>query len=281
MLDSNSCAACNLGSNHRRLHRLRAFTLIELLVVIAIIAVLAALLLPALAQAKDRARRIQCMDNERQMAITWVLYAGDYNDNLVPNGQTVAGGSTTSRLWIQGVFFFPGDNTNSLLMLDGRYALFAPYLKTAAIYHCPSDKPSVNVGGRIFPKIRSYGLNAFTGWIGEWDDRLGSSQVFKIFKKTTEITAPSGVFTFQDEFPQSICWPYFGVHMGADAFFNYPAVYHDQGGVASFADGHTEGHRWRDPRTLAAKSPDYHAHDDSSSGNVDLLWLRNHATIRN
>jgi prepilin-type N-terminal cleavage/methylation domain-containing protein/prepilin-type processing-associated H-X9-DG protein len=79
--------------------RRRGFTLIELLVVIAIIAILAAMLLPALARAKTKARSAQCISNLRQWGLYWRLYTGDFNDRF-STGKDLNGGD-----WYRGEWF--------------------------------------------------------------------------------------------------------------------------------------------------------------------------------
>ncbi len=183
-----------------------ALTLIELLVVIAILAILAALLLPALGGAKAAAKRTQCVNNHRHLAIIWTLYAGENNDLLAAVGQNDPP-STKSRLWIQGAFVYPEANTNSAYLLDPKYALFADYLHTIQTYVCPADPNTVTVFGKAYPKLRSYALNAYLGWAGHWDDRLATD--YRVFKKQSQLVPSmnASMFLFTDVHPKSICWP--------------------------------------------------------------------------
>ena len=88
-------------------------------------------------------------------------------------------------------------------------------------------------------------------------------------------------FVFQDGHPNSICWPFFGVQMERDAFYNFPNSTHNGQGVLAFSDGHVERHRWVDPRTVEAKSAEYHSHFDKSPNNEDIYWLRSVTTVPN
>jgi prepilin-type N-terminal cleavage/methylation domain-containing protein/prepilin-type processing-associated H-X9-DG protein len=259
--------------------RFRAFTLIELLVVVGIIAILAALLLPVLVRAKAAAKRVQCTNNQKQLASVWVMYAGDNSDLLVADGQNDPP-NPNRKLWVQGAFFHVVDNTNYSLLLDPNLALFANYLTTHKLYLCPTDRDTIKIGGLVYPRLRSYALNAYLGWVGPWDARL--SFAYRILRKQSDlnVSTPAGIFTFMDVQPDSICWPYFGVQMARDSFFNFPNSSHNRGGVVSFADGHVQYHRWRDPRTIQALSTDYHRHDDASPRNEDLAWIRSSTTVR-
>ncbi|MCZ7635067.1 MAG: prepilin-type N-terminal cleavage/methylation domain-containing protein [Verrucomicrobia bacterium] len=104
----------------------RAFTLIELLVVIAIIAILAALLLPALASAKERARRAACQSNARQFIIAAQTYAVDFQDWL-PRGLTDA---------------FDPDDTHTPILSTNSRALLIQYSGGIDVLDCPNLAPS-------------------------------------------------------------------------------------------------------------------------------------------
>jgi len=253
-----------------------AFTFVELLLVIGVVGVLATILLPTLQSAKERAKTIQCTNNERQLAITWLMYTADNADKLAANGIPIRV-PTQNIKWIQGSFVIAEDSTNEDWILNPQWALFAKYIHSASTYVCPGEPPTVNYQGSLYPRVRSYAMNNFLGWEGfpSTDIPMANWVSPQIL---SQVPNPSGIFLIPDVNANSVCWPYFGTYMDRDDFFNFPSAAHNRAAVISFCDGHVNRHRWLDPNTILGYSDNFHRHDDPFPGNVDIHWLQTHAT---
>ena len=270
--------------------RSAGFTLIELLVVIAIIAILAGLLLPVLARAKAQAHRIQCFNNQRQLILACLTYSSDQSDSFALNGSTGEPKLATQPYWVKGVIVFAPDspdNTNVQLILDPKYSSIGPYVQSAKLFKCPSDRGLIKMRGVPLPTLRSYSMNACVGWtetVLPGPDFCVSPK-YRLFRKTTDIVGMSSanLFFLTDVHFESICWPFIGVTMTAAdrvQIFHYPASYHNRSATMAFADGHVEGHRWTDARTYKPRSAAFHGHADFSPNNGDIGWLQERTTVR-
>lgn len=265
----------------RAAERRGGFTLIELLVVIAIIAILAAMLLPALSKAKQKAYAIQCLNNTKQLTTGWLLFPLDNNDRL-PWTRPVGG----------TMIYTDPSSVDKAILTDKKNSLLARYLPNADIWRCPADKSSGSFG----PRVRSLSMNGVVN--GSNPDVVGFHPFPRIYfgndafsgerrslTKSAQIPKPVDTFVAIDEHPDHINDAAFMHDPGAEpgssqySWRDVPASYHNGAAGVSFADGHSEIHKWQGKAvqppitgTSASMSGRISA-NDTPEDQEDFQWL--------
>jgi prepilin-type N-terminal cleavage/methylation domain-containing protein/prepilin-type processing-associated H-X9-DG protein len=243
--------------------KLQGLTLIELLVVIAIIAILAAVLLPVLNRARIRAEAAECMSNNRQLDLAWLMYASDNRDFLAINSDTRTAlppytpsflfqGTTPSWITCNLMNWTSGQqNTNLLYVSNSRYSLLGDYLKSIKVMQCPAANYVSPVQAQLGWGSRSHScvMNAAVGdgdKFGEPGRPFGWSSWY-VVKKTTQFHSPgpSDVWVLSDERPDSLDDNVFYTpNYPVAEFTELPGSQHGGACGITFADGHAEIHKW-------------------------------------
>ena len=255
-----------------------AFTLIELLVVIAIIAILAALLLPSLNKAKIQAQGAQCMSNNKQLGLSWLMYADDNKGVLCANSE---GGGPPS--WVYGWESLGANNPDNTNVADITTALLGPYtMNQLGIYKCPADTLLCTEGARSYPRLRSDSMNAFLqGTAYGPSTESVWYPAYLCYNKIADMfnPGPATLFLTVDENPFSINdgWIIIDPTTPNEWGNDLPASYHNGACGFSFTDGHSEIHKWREATTLALQNH-MGGYTGASPVDVDINWAVQHST---
>ncbi|UCE50770.1 MAG: prepilin-type N-terminal cleavage/methylation domain-containing protein [Phycisphaerales bacterium] len=220
------------------MRKAKAFTLIELLVVIAIIAILLAILMPALNRVREQGKRAACLNNCKQMALSWNLYADD-NDDKIVNGNTSTGGhNKDGTCWV----YWPGRNASEQQRIDGiRRGLLYEYCPNIELYKCPTGIRDEVVTYAIVDAMNGY--DAIPGADGQ------------IVKNRNDIRSPARRALFLDEGRLSpASWT---IWYDQPRWWDQITTRHGDGTNFSFVDGHSEYWKWKDATTLEIAKADY------------------------
>lgn len=227
-----------------------AFTLIELLVVITIIAILAGLLLPALARAKQKASETQCLNNQHQISLGFLMYADDNQDIMPSDASRAAGWHQEDWIYWDGVH--PIQNSQ-----------IAKMIKTGAstnIFRCPRDRDNTGRIAQGSTYYYSYSVNGQNslevngsetvgGMASSWNGTSGNGWLPYRFSNVRNASlkimmAEEPTKTTPDEMPPG----YSGANVIVDGRWEPSTsiggdtitMRHNKKGMVGFADGHSE-----------------------------------------
>jgi prepilin-type processing-associated H-X9-DG protein len=228
-------------------------------------------------------------------------YTSDSGDRY-PINLAEGSDSTQTNNWVAGLMDYdhPDENTNWAVLLDSQHSQLAPYVKSYAVYHCPADHSAQYPHQQGPPRVRSYSMS---GAIGCKDlagtPRGGPYMALQtipppppatrwfVYTKESQMTGglgPADVWVLVDEHPDSINDAVFGGVMASATddstwvWDDVPSKSHNNACPFSFADGHSEMHRWLHPDLIpnVTYAGGLQWPGDSDQ---DVLWVSAHTTV--
>jgi prepilin-type processing-associated H-X9-DG protein len=206
-----------------------------------------AILMPALHRAREQGKRVTCLNNLKQLTLAWIMYADD-NDGKI----CAANIGHSDYGWVAEMDVSDPIDDQIAAMQAG---MLYPYCSNLQLYKCPTG---IRGEMRTYSIVCSLNTNKGSDWKG------------KVLTNRTEITRPGERLVFVDE--GRITNFAFSIYYRAPSWRDLPPIRHGDGTNFSFADGHSDYFKWRDPLTV--KFGNGENVDASQPGNPDLFKVQ-------